>query len=112
MEHMEAMFSAEHAETLVEGWSARKDVLGEPVYNDLKEKIGTIDDVIITTDQCVSFAIIGVGGFLGISKNDVAIPMQTLDFENGAFVLTGATKEQLKALPKFEYASEEEKRPH
>jgi hypothetical protein len=35
-----------------------------------KEKVGIIDDVIISPDHTVSFAIIGVGGFLGIGRRD------------------------------------------
>jgi hypothetical protein len=50
-----------------------------------------------------SYAIVGVGGFLGVGKNDVAIPMEQIKLEGGDLVLAGATKEALKALPKFEY---------
>ena len=37
-------------------------------------------------------------------KHDVAIPMSHLQMDKGKFVLPGATKEVLKALPKFAYA--------
>jgi hypothetical protein len=51
----------------------------------------------------VSFAIIGVGGSLGMGKHDVAIPVSHLKAEGGKLILAGATKDALKALPKFEY---------
>jgi sporulation protein YlmC with PRC-barrel domain len=86
------------------GWSAKKNMLGKAVYNDSNQKIGTVDDIIISPDQKVSFAIIGVGGFLGIGKHDVAIPMNHLKIDGDRYVLPGATKEALKALPAFEYA--------
>jgi sporulation protein YlmC with PRC-barrel domain len=86
------------------GWSAKKNMLGKAVYNDSNQKIGNVDDIIISPDQKVSFAIIGVGGFLGIGKHDVAIPMNHLKVDQDRFVLPGATKEALKALPAFEYA--------
>lgn len=35
----------------------------------------------------------------------VAIPVTQIKDEGGKFVLPGATKEAIKALPKFEYAS-------
>lgn len=38
------------------------------------------------------------------SKHDVAIPMSHLQMDKGKFVLPGATKEVLKALPQFAYA--------
>jgi hypothetical protein len=30
------------------GWSAKKQIIGSPVFNDLNERIGSIDDVIVT----------------------------------------------------------------
>src|SRR5262249_47504003 len=40
------------------GWSVRKQIIGSPVFNDLNERIGSIDDVIVTSDKSVSYAII------------------------------------------------------
>jgi sporulation protein YlmC with PRC-barrel domain len=100
----------EEIKAVMEGWSAKKAIMGKAVYNDKNEKIGTIDDLIITPDRSVSYAIIGAGGFLGIGKHDVAIPMSQLKLEKDRFILPGATKEALKALPKFEYAKVEKKK--
>jgi sporulation protein YlmC with PRC-barrel domain len=100
----------EEIKAVMEGWSAKKAVLGKAVYNDKNEKIGTIDDLIIAPDRSVSYAIIGAGGFLGIGKHDVAIPMSQLKLEKDKFILPGATKEALKAMPKFEYAKVEKKK--
>ena len=100
----------EEIKAVLEGWSAKKAILGKAVYNDKNEKIGTIDDLIITPDRSVSYAIIGAGGFLGIGKHDVAIPMSQLKLEKDKFILPGATKEALKAMPKFEYAKVEKKK--
>ena len=86
------------------GWSARRQVLGEAVFNDANEKIGTIDDVVIGPDKAVSYAIIGTGGFLNMGKHDVAIPIHQLKQINGKFVLAGATKDVLKEMSPFEYA--------
>jgi uncharacterized protein YrrD len=86
------------------GWSAKKQFLGKPLYNDKGEKVGSIDDVIIGPDKTsVSYVIVGAGGFAGLGKHDVAIPVGQLKYEGGKF-LSGATKEVIKALPKFEYA--------
>jgi hypothetical protein len=89
---------------VVSGWSAKKHVLGKPVYNDKNEKIGSIDDVIITLDKKLSYAVVGTGGFVGLGKHDVVVPIKQLQEQDGKFVLPGATKETLKALPAFEYA--------
>ena len=100
----------EEIKEVMQGWSAKKAILGKAVYNDKNEKIGTIDDLIITPDRSVSYAIIGAGGFLGIGKHDVAIPISQLKLEKDKFILPGATKEALKAMPKFEYAKVEKKK--
>ena len=100
----------EEIKAVMEGWSAKKAILGKAVYNDKNEKIGTIDDLIITPDRSVSYVIIGAGGFLGIGKHDVAIPISQLKLEKDKFILPGATKEALKAMPKFEYAKVEKKK--
>jgi hypothetical protein len=78
------------------------------VINDRNEKIGTVSDVIISPNPdaklpAASFAIIGVGGFLGLGKHDVAIPMEQLRLQDGKLVLPGASKDALKLLPPFEY---------
>ncbi len=44
------------------------------------------------------------GGFVGLGRHDVAIPINQLQEQDGKYVLSGATKEAIKALPKFEYA--------
>jgi sporulation protein YlmC with PRC-barrel domain len=86
------------------GWSARRQILGKSVYNDKGEVIGKADDIIVAPDKAVSYAIIGAGGFLGVGKHDVAIPVGQLKQSDGKFVLAGATKEAIKAMPPFEYA--------
>ena len=96
--------TVEEQKFLVMGWSAKKYILGKAVYNSSDEKIGAVEDLIITPDKAVSYAIVGTGGFLGIDRHDVAIPVRQLKLQGDKLMLPGATKEGLKALPKFEYA--------
>jgi sporulation protein YlmC with PRC-barrel domain len=86
------------------GWSAKRQIIGQTVYNDKGEKIGKADDIIVAPDKAISYAIVGAGGFLGVGKHDVAIPVSQLKQTDGKFVLAGATKEAIKAMPPFEYA--------
>jgi sporulation protein YlmC with PRC-barrel domain len=86
------------------GWSAKKQILGENVYNDVGDKVGEINDLIVTPNKALSYAIVGVGGFLGVGEHEIAVPVGRLKQEKGKIVLPGATKEVLKAAPKFEYA--------
>lgn len=95
-------------DAVISGWSVKNNLLRRAVVNEKNEKIGTVDDVIITPTadaklSAASFAIVGVGGFLGIKRHDVVIPMEQLRLQDGQLVLPGATKEALKALRPFEY---------
>lgn len=91
-------------EAVIAGWSAKKSLLGKDVVNDQNNKIGSIDDIIVTPDRWVSYAIIGTGGFVGMGKHDVAVPMEQLKLQGGKLTLPGASKDALKRLPEFEYA--------
>ena len=93
----------EEMKVVVLGWSAKRKLLGAAVYNDRSEKIGSIDDIIVSPRRTVSHAIIGVGGFLGIGKHQVAIPMDQIKLQGNRFVLAGATKGVLRAMPEFQY---------
>jgi len=95
--------AVEEMKNIAVGWSAKKQVLGETVYNEDNKKVGTIDDLIITPDNAISYAIVGAGGFIGVGKHNVAIPITQLQYQKGKFVLPGATKDTIKALPEFEY---------
>ena len=87
------------------GWSAKRQILGRTVYNEKGEKVGRVDDLIITPDKALSFAIIGAGGFVGLGRHDVAIPVNQFQEREGKLVLDGATKEAIKALPSFDYSA-------
>ena len=86
------------------GWSVKRQVLGKNVFNDTGETVGKIDDIIVAPDKAVSYAIIGAGGFLGVGRHDVAIPVSQLKADGGRFILAGASKDAVKAMPEFEYA--------
>jgi len=96
--------SVEELREVATGWSAKKQILGKDVYNEGGEKIGSVQDLIVAPNRSLSYAIIGVGGFLGVGVHDVAIPVSAFKPQAGKIVLPGATKDALKATPKFEYA--------
>lgn len=96
--------SVEELKTIALGWSAKKQILDKSVYNDKNEKVGDVDDLIIAPDSSVSYAIIGVGGFLGLGERQVAIPVNRFKHSEGRIVLPDATKDTLQAMPSFQYA--------
>jgi len=95
---------------VMDGWSAKRQIIGQSVYNDKQERIGTVEDIIISPEKTVSYGIVGAGGFLGFDRRDVAIPVKQFQMTDGRLVLPGATKEALKEMPPFEYAPRSEGR--
>lgn len=95
---------------LAMGWSVKKTIMGKTVYNELGEKVGKVEDLIVAPDRNVSYLIIGAGGFVGIGRHDVAIPVSQVKNQSGKLVMAGASKDMIKALPKFEYATDTSKR--
>ena len=79
-------------------------LLKSNVYNQDGEKIGSIDDFIVGGENEVSFAIISVGGVLGMGNRLVAIPANlfTCNKEH-QIILPKASKDDLEALPVFQY---------
>jgi sporulation protein YlmC with PRC-barrel domain len=98
--------SVSEVKEIAKGWSAKKQILGKDVYNDTGDKIGEVSDLIVAPNKSLSYAIIGVGGFLGIGERDVAVPVSKFQQQMGKIVLKGATKDALKAAPEFKYAKE------
>ena len=78
-------------------------LIGADVYNDGDEHIGTLDDLMIGDDGTVGFAILSVGGFLGIGSRLVAVTFDSLTIEDYRVLLPGATREKLQRLPQFDY---------
>lgn len=89
---------------LASGYRASK-LAGVDVYNKNKDTLGTLDDLIVSPSADRStYAILSVGGFLGMGKHLVAVPFTDLQINNRRVVLPDATKKSLEALPEFKYA--------
>lgn len=85
-------------------------VIGSSVYNEQNETVGKIDDLLISSDGKTPFAVLSVGGFLGMGDRLIVVPTGNLRVafdkdksDNNKIVLPGATKEQLKGLPEYTY---------
>ncbi len=92
------------------GWSVKKTLMGKTIYNDAGLKVGKVEDLIISPDKNVSYVIVGAGGFVGIGRHDVAIPVTQIQDKAGKLVMAGATKEMLKGMAEFTYATDTTKR--
>lgn len=80
------------------------ELTGAAVENKTGEEIGKIDDLVVDR-QKVLFAVLQVGGFLGIGGRFVAVPYNALELnEDGSkIVLAQGSKEELQKMPEFKY---------
>ena len=86
------------------GYRASK-VIGASVVNEANDTVGKVDDVIIGQDGKSPFVVLSVGGFLGMGTKLIVLPYEQLKATENKIVLPGATKDALKDLPEFKYAS-------
>ena len=91
-------------QSLATGYRTSK-VVGSTVVNEANETIGSIDDLIVTPGGQAPYAVLSVGGFLGIGTKYVVVPFTALKIVDKKIVLPGGTKDALKALPEFKYNS-------
>jgi len=84
------------------------NLIGESVYNgtgDDAKSIGTVNDLVIDTENRVQAIVIGVGGFLGIGQKDVALEYSLVDWaerDGDQFLVVDTTADALRALPEFD----------
>jgi sporulation protein YlmC with PRC-barrel domain len=126
-------------------WRASQ-LMGLDVYNDKDEKVGDIIELITDKSGKIEAVVVGVGGFLGMGRHDVALRWQDLRFVNEPrrtastppatntnsknnpdnanrptttptattnttregpdHAVISLTRDQLKAMPAFKYASD------
>lgn len=96
---MEVQDSATATTEAITGWSAKDDIMGKSVFNENDEKVGDVNDVVISSDGQTLYLLVGAGGFLGMGSKNVAVPFERFERRDERILLAGYSKEQLKALP-------------
>ncbi|MQA65141.1 MAG: PRC-barrel domain containing protein [Alphaproteobacteria bacterium] len=84
-------------------------IVGSTVVNEFGEDVGTVHDLIVTTNEKEPFAILSVGGFLNLGIRYVVVPYTVLRVEHRKMIFRGASKESLKRLPDFNYSTKNER---
>ena len=95
-----------NVQKLAAGYRASK-IIGGDVVNGANKTIGKIDDLLVSPDGKQPYAVLSIGGFLGMGSRLVVVPFNTLKFAGKKVTLPGGTKEGLENLPVFEYAAEQ-----
>lgn len=76
------------------------DLTGTDVMDSNAESISSINDVVQGVSEAE--AVIGIGGFLGIGRYDVALPISDLNYNaDEEAVSVSLTREELDALPEY-----------
>jgi sporulation protein YlmC with PRC-barrel domain len=99
-------FAAADIMTSVPAGKTIQDFYKQSVYDPANNKIGSIDDVVLSENGQVTAFIVGVGGFLGAGTKDVAVPFTAVhaELKNGEWYLTlDTTKDALKSAPGYSY---------
>lgn len=78
-------------------------LIGADVYVTPNDKVGDVDDLIMTDGNKVTVAIISIGGVLGLGAKLVAVPYSQLSRKGDRVMLSGVSKDQFKTMPSFEY---------
>jgi hypothetical protein len=81
------------------------EVVGTDVVNEANDTIGKIDDLLVTHDGREPYAVLSVGGFLGMGTHLVIVRYDSLRFIDNKVVLPGGTKDGLKMLATFNYTT-------
>jgi len=79
-------------------------IVGSSVVNDANETIGKVDDLLVSPDGKQPFAVLSIGGFLGMGTHLVVVPYESLNLSDMKVMLPGGSKEGLRTLPTFTYA--------
>lgn len=83
-------------------------LIGQPVYTgtgDNAEKIGDVNDIVMSPDGQAEAVLIGVGGFLGVGEKEVAVRYDQLEWaeKDGENWLTAnLDREWLEGAPAFD----------
>jgi sporulation protein YlmC with PRC-barrel domain len=82
-------------------------LIGTNVYNNNKETVGEIEDLVIENGKTVTGVIVSVGGFLGLGERYVVLDPSTISVSNkdnkwAAYVDTD--KDTLNKAPTFDYS--------
>jgi hypothetical protein len=103
------MPSTQSSKSFVESQSSDQwlgsTIIGLNVKGPGDESIGSISDLLVDKDGKVIAAVIGVGGFLGIGKKNVAVPFESLNLSRNPDGNEQATvklaKTELEKAPDF-----------
>jgi sporulation protein YlmC with PRC-barrel domain len=79
-------------------------VVGRSIVNGANETVGKLEDLIVTSGEELTYAVLSVGGFLGMGATHVVAPYSFLEASGEQLLFRSATKESLKTFPDLSLA--------
>lgn len=81
------------------------ELIGRPVFNLQDESLGTVNNILFSSEGEIVALVVGVGGFLGMGAKDVAIAFEavrTTVVDGELRLVFDATRDTLGAAPAFQ----------
>jgi hypothetical protein len=79
-------------------------LIGADLVNSVNDKLGDVDEVLVTTDGRVNAIVVAMGGMLGLGERKVVVPWERLRFSsqgNDLVVKTDISRDTLNAMPEY-----------
>ena len=84
---------------------AASDVIGATVTNQEGDNVAEILDLVKPQDFDEIYAVLSVGGFLGVGDKKVVVPLKALQIgQDGEVVLANVSKDQLQQMAEYDEA--------
>jgi sporulation protein YlmC with PRC-barrel domain len=81
------------------------ELIGMRVQTESGERVGEIRDLVLSSGNAVSAAVVAVGGFLGLGAKPVEVPYEKLAIDRSASIVVSLSREELDAMPAYSTAS-------
>ena len=81
------------------------DLIGKDIVNTKGDEVGEIEDIVVDPSSRSMYAVVSVGGFLGIGDKDIALSFDQLKLgSDDAILMSEQSETQLKQLPAYDKA--------
>ena len=79
-------------------------LIGADLLNSNNDKLGDVDEVLVTTDGRINAIVVAMGGVMGLGERKVVVPWERLRFSSQGselVVKTDVSRETLNAMPEY-----------
>jgi sporulation protein YlmC with PRC-barrel domain len=77
------------------------ELIGMRVRTPTGERVGAIEDLVVSSGNSVSAAVVSVGGFFGLGAKRVEVPFDRLQLDRDASIVVSMSREDLVAMPAY-----------